>query len=157
MRKYIGLILLGVIIAVLIVMNLRQRSVHNSQVSELLTRLDIINQVISKKDSTLFHYSKMVDNFDITEKDLRRQLKKVNDEFASALREAEERILSLHEYNILIKSQKDTIMITEVEILDDVLFFEIEDYYPDAKNPFVTYKGTVVAIAQNCAVIYYLF
>jgi len=139
-----------VIILLLVGMNLLQRKDHKEQTKDLLERIDILTRLISTRDSSLVHYSKMVDNFDISERDLKKQLKDINKEFADRLKEEEERILSIHEYNIVLQSKIDSFAIVDAEIEDGTLFFEIDDYYPQEKDYFVHYAGTVqIALGEE--------
>jgi len=135
----------GLIIIFLLGMNIQQKREYKKLTKDLLERIDILTQVISQRDSTLSYYSKMVDNFDVTERDLRKQLSKINKEFAEKIKDSEERILSLSEYNIELHRKIDTFAIENAEIKDGVLTFDIQDYYPDEKNYFIKYTGYVQA------------
>ena len=134
----------SVIVILLLVMNVYQRIEYKNTTKELLKRIDILTQVISKKDSTVSYYSKIVDNFDVKERDLKKQLKKLNQEFADRLKDKEERILSLSEYNIELQRKVDTLNVAST-VKDNILSFEIEDYYPNPDNYFVKYTGYVQA------------
>lgn len=140
-KKILSISVPILVILGLIGWNLVQRKQYLETQAQLLERIDELTRLISEKDSTVSYYTKMVNNFDIKERDLRRQLKKINSEYEAILKEKEERILAIHDYSLTLESQTKELKGKLKSLENNVYNLEIEDFYPDPDKYFVRYRG----------------
>jgi len=110
--------------------------------SQLEQQLGKLEQVVSTKDSLIFSYSAMIDNYSNTERQLRKEVRQWGEDYTRLSNSKDQRILSLAKYNATLKNQLDTLSV-RLSTIDSVLTVEIEDYYPDKKDYFVKYYGLI--------------
>ena len=146
--RWFGTILAGLVIIGLGYYIVRREVKYKLIQSQLEQQLGKLEKVVSTKDSLIFSYSAMIDNYSNTERQLRKEVRQWGEDYARLADSKDHRILSLAKYNATLQNQIDTLGV-RLSTIDSILTVEIEDYYPDKKDYFVKYYGLVQLGSDN--------
>lgn len=142
MKKFLSIFIPSILIATLIGYVIYRETRASEIKKTLIEKINSLTGMIEAKTDSLSVYETLVDNYQFSERKLRADLDKINKDYSEEIKAQKSRVLSITRANLTLKGQLDTLSL-KLKFKDNIITANIRDFYPDEKNPFVTYDATL--------------